>query len=245
MTPAPVPNGRDTGVGGSSDGTVSVVIPAFDAAEYIAEAIDSVLRQTRPVGEVIVVDDGSTDDTASVAEAFGDPVRVVRQDRSGANPARNRGVRESAGEFIAFLDADDLWEPDKLAVQLDAFTADPAPDLVFGLVTQFRSPEIPEHLVVVPGGEHRAMVGHHLGAMLLRRETFAAVGRLDETNFSGDFVDWFARALEQHRRIVVVDRVVMRRRIHLRNKGRAATAGPEQYAKALRKVVDRRRTYGS
>lgn len=219
----------------------SVIIPAHDAALYLGECIDSVLAQTHPVHEVIVVDDGSTDGTAAIASSFGAPVRLVRQARAGANPARNRGVRESEGAFIAFQDADDIWEPTKLQVQFDAFTAAPDVDIVFGMVTQFRSPELPEHLVHLPEDAESPIVGHHSGAMLLRRETFDAVGPLDESNYSGDFVDWFARALEQQRRIVVVDEVVMRRRLHLHNKGLTGGAGPEQYAKVLRKVVERRR----
>lgn len=222
--------------------TVSVIIPAFDVADYLGECIESVLGQTRPPHEVIVVDDGSTDDTAAVAVSFGSSIRLVRQERTGANPARNRGVRESSGAFLAFQDADDIWEPTKLERQLAAFESTPHVDLVFGMVTQFRSPELPEELVHLPEGADVPAIGHHSGAMLLRRSTFDEIGWFDETNYSGDFVDWFARALEQQHRIVVVDEVVMRRRLHLHNKGLTERAGPDQYARALRKVLARRRT---
>lgn len=97
---------------------VSVVIPCYNAEHFIGETIQSVLRQTRPVNEVIVVDDGSTDDSARTAESFGHPVRVVRQSNKGECGARNRGIKEAKGNMIAFVDADDLWHPEKIQLQL-------------------------------------------------------------------------------------------------------------------------------
>lgn len=94
---------------------ISVIMPAHNARRFIAEAIESALAQTRPPLEVVVVDDASSDDTAAVAEAFGEPVKVLRQLRNtGPGACRNAGVRASRGEYLAFLDADDAWEPDHL-----------------------------------------------------------------------------------------------------------------------------------
>jgi glycosyltransferase involved in cell wall biosynthesis len=94
--------------------TVSCVIPAYNRRPYIKRAIDSVFAQTRPVDEVLVIDDGSTDGTAdAVEEWFGDRVRVVRQENTGVSGARHRGIREAKGEWIAFLDSDDEWTPDR------------------------------------------------------------------------------------------------------------------------------------
>ncbi|MBA2380383.1 MAG: glycosyltransferase family 2 protein, partial [Blastocatellia bacterium] len=97
---------------------VSVVIPCYNAAPFIRDTIDSVLCQTRPVDEVIVIDDGSVDGSADIAESFGGPVRVIRQSNRGEGGARNRGIREGKGEVIAFLDADDLWSSKKIEHQL-------------------------------------------------------------------------------------------------------------------------------
>jgi len=110
--------------------TVSVVIPVWNAARYLSETLRSVLRQTRPAEEIVVVDDGSTDESAAVAEEFGARVRVLRQENRGESAARNRGIEAAQGDWIAFLDADDLWHPDKLARQLAAVRADPAVDCV-------------------------------------------------------------------------------------------------------------------
>lgn len=104
----------------SPDATVSVIVPCYNGARYLRETLASALGQTRAPLEVLVVDDGSTDDSAGVAEAFGLPVRVIRQANGGESTARNRGIDEARGDWLAFLDADDVWEPHKLERQLAA-----------------------------------------------------------------------------------------------------------------------------
>lgn len=97
---------------------VTVVIPCYNAARYLGAAIESALHQSHVPAEVLVIDDGSTDQSAVVAGSFGPPVRVILQSNRGESVARNRGIEEAQGDWIAFLDADDLWLPDKLARQL-------------------------------------------------------------------------------------------------------------------------------
>lgn len=104
---------------------VSVVIPAYNAARYLPQAIDSVLAQTFRDYEVIVVDDGSTDDTPRVLSWYEDEVAVIRQPNQGRAAARNAGIAAARGEYIAFLDADDLWLPEKLERQLALFRRRP------------------------------------------------------------------------------------------------------------------------
>jgi cellulose synthase/poly-beta-1,6-N-acetylglucosamine synthase-like glycosyltransferase len=104
-----------------STDTISVVIPAYNAEKSLRRAIDSVLAQTRPVYDVIVVDDGSRDDTAAVGEVYGGAVRVIRQANAGPGAARNRGAEAAQGEWIALLDADDAWLPQKLERQAEHF----------------------------------------------------------------------------------------------------------------------------
>jgi glycosyltransferase involved in cell wall biosynthesis len=104
--------------------SVSVVIPSYNYARFIREAVDSALAQTVPPLEIIVVDDGSTDNTLEVMAAYASDARVryLRQENSGLSAARNAGIRAARGEFIALLDADDRWKPEKLSRQLDKFT---------------------------------------------------------------------------------------------------------------------------
>src|SRR3954464_12045254 len=97
---------------------VSVVIPAYNAQEFLGRAILSALVQTVPPHEIIVVDDGSTDGTREIAESFGPPVRLICQHQDGASAARNRAIRAATAPLIAFLDADDEWLPKKLEQQL-------------------------------------------------------------------------------------------------------------------------------
>ena len=110
--------------------TVSVVIPAYNYARYLSMAIESALAQTHPPLEVIVVDDGSTDETPSVLAAHGDRIRAIRQPNGGAGAARNTGIAAARGDYLAFLDSDDLWRRDKLELQLARFARDPDLGLV-------------------------------------------------------------------------------------------------------------------
>ncbi len=109
---------------------VSVIIPTFNTEQYIAEAIESVLNQSYQDYEVIVVDDGSTDDTPSVLDAYLDRIRYFYKQNGGPASARNLGIRHAQGEYIAFLDADDLWFPHKLETQLKVFEDSPGIGLV-------------------------------------------------------------------------------------------------------------------
>lgn len=105
--------------------TVSVVIVAYNKADTIASAIESVLRQTYPHFEVLVVDDGSTDETAARVRVFGDRVRYLPKMNGGTGSARNLGIRQARGRYVAFLDGDDLWLPRKLEIQMAAFHSEP------------------------------------------------------------------------------------------------------------------------
>jgi len=108
--------------------SVSVVIATYNKADTIAAAIQSVLQQSYRDHEILVVDDGSTDNTASVVGRFGDKVRYLPKVNGGTGSARNLGIQEARGEYVAFLDGDDLWMPDKLKLQMAAFAREP--DLV-------------------------------------------------------------------------------------------------------------------
>jgi len=110
---------------------VSVVIPTYNSAALVREAIQSALNQTYSDFEVIVVDDGSRDNTESVVRSFGDKVCYVKQDNRGAGAARNHGIIRSQGKYVAFLDADDLWLPGKLAEQIPLLDRDPEIGLVY------------------------------------------------------------------------------------------------------------------
>jgi len=198
--------------------TVSVIIPMYDAAPYVGAALDSILPQIGPDDEVIVVDDGSSDGSREVVSAYGPPVRLLLQAHRGPAPALNRGLRAARGDMIAFLDADDLWMPDKLARQMPVLEAEPALDGVFGHIVQFVSEDAAAAAArfAVPD---QPMVGMNRTTLVMRRAALERFGLFDETLGTADFVPWWARAVALGFAHRVIDAVVARRRIHLRNTG--------------------------
>jgi len=218
---------------------VSVIIPVYNAARYLGEALASVMAQSYGAHEIIVVDDGSTDDSAQVARSF--PVHYCRRPHGGPGAARNTGVRRARGGCLAFLDADDLWLPDKLERQMAAMASRPGIDAVFGRVEQFADPGAPAGPAAqLPAAGTRA--GLHAGAMLIRRASFMRVGWFATHWHVGEFLDWYARAVDAGIGIVVLPEVVMRRRVHGNNLTlRSAPAGRADYARVLKAVLDRRK----
>jgi len=116
---------------------VSVVIPTYNAAQYIGETVESVLNQSYKEYEIVVVNDGSTDNTEQVLQKYGNRIRYIKQTNGGEGAARNRGIREAHGEWVAFLDADDLWLPHKLKVQMEFAAQHPDVDLIYGDASSF------------------------------------------------------------------------------------------------------------
>jgi glycosyltransferase involved in cell wall biosynthesis len=217
---------------------ISTIIPAYNCERYLAEAIESVLAQTYRPLEVIVVDDGSTDDTAEIARRFEPAVQYCFQVNGGIGRARNRGIALARSDFIAFLDADDLWIADKLERQMRAIADNPAVEAVFGLVQQFE--DISGRAIDVG----KPMTGQLAGAMLIRRESLARVGPFRTDLRLGEFVDWFMRASEQGVCLQMVADVVLRRRIHAANTGVLHRDSSSDYARLLKDALDRRRGRG-
>ncbi len=226
------------------DPSVSVIIPVYNCERYLAEAIESVLAQSHPAREIIVVDDGSTDGSARVVRRFSSAVRYVFQPNAGIGAARNRGVALAEGDFLAFLDADDLWTEDKLGLQLAAFAEDPGLEAVFGLAIQFHSPEIDAAARSRIHCPSRPAPGYVAGAMLVRRSAFERVGPFEAGWRVGEFVDWYLRATEAGLRERVLPEVVLRRRLHKTNQGIRERAAATDYARILKASLDRRRAAG-
>lgn len=213
--------------------TISTIIPAYNAERYLAEAIESVLAQTRPPEEIVVVDDGSEDGTAEVASRF-PQVRLVRKTNQGIGATLNRGVEETTGAVLTFLDADDLWVPAKLELQRQAL--EQGHELVFCHVEQFLSPELTEGSA--PEG---AMPGRVIGSLMVRRETFLRVGPLATRWTVGEFLDWLSRAQDLRLSIVTLPEVLLRRRLHTTNQGIRHHDARGDYARILKAALDRRR----
>ena len=219
---------------------VSVVITAFNCGRYLGQAIGSVLGQTRPPGQVILLDDGSTDDCQDVAKAFGRAVEYVHQPNTGVAAARNAGARRSRLAWLAYLDGDDYWEPDKLERQLAAAQSAPHVDAFFGHVQQFISPELaPEERARVQVPE-MLMPGVCAGTLLIRRGAFEQVGPFNETWNGSEFLDWYARAVEAGLEMLVLPQRLGWRRVHLSNHSRRL-GSTQEYTHTLKALLDRRR----
>ena len=220
---------------------ISVIIPVYNGGKYLAEAIESVLAQTLKPAEIIVVDDGSTDDSKEIARKYLPKVRTISQENKGAGAARNTGIQVAKGSFLAFLDADDLWTGQKSVIQYSFLEEHPETDLVFGKVEQFISPEFP---AVYQGNlrkEMEIMPGYASGALLIEREKFLRVGLFNEQLEIGEFIDWFSRAkglgLTHH----AMDDIVLKRRIHGLNMGIYKRGHLKDYTALLREAIARKR----
>jgi len=220
--------------------SVSVLIAVHDGERFIADALGSVLAQTAPPEEVLVVDDGSTDGTADVVSRFAGVRCLRRAVNEGQASALNWAVASSRGDHLAFLDADDVWMPDKLARQLGAFDADPTLDVVYGHARQRRTGA----LAAGAADEGAVLPAYLPGAMLIKRAAFDRVGGFDPRFALGSVVDWYARSLEQGLRQRLLDAVVYERRIHGDNLGIRRRNDRAEYLRVVKAALDRRRGSG-
>jgi glycosyltransferase involved in cell wall biosynthesis len=224
----------------SSRHTVSVVIPVWNRASWIGDALDSVAQQTRAPEEVIVVDDGSTDGTADVAAAHPLVPSVVTIAHAGVAAARNRGIEAARGDLVAFLDSDDLWLPEKLARHVPMFTGSDAPalgcthyevwDRVGDAWTVSQTRRHPGPLDV-----ETLLAMNRIGTLTVvaRRAELLARGGFDETLVRGSDYDLWLRCAEREP-VHVLEEVLA---IHRRHPDRLTGTDPEQDARTRNEIV--------
>lgn len=219
---------------------VSAIIPVYNGSRFLPRAIASIRAQGHPGLELILVNDGSTDESGAIIHATSD-ARRIHQPNGGIAAARNAGLQAATGDCIAWLDQDDEWAPDKLAHQLAALAADPALDFVLGHVkTELCDGEAPSWL------RSRFLdatpPAYLFGAMLARRRCFDRIGGLDPAfRFGGDDVDWFGRAKLAGLKYAILDRVFLHRKIHDGNHSRFTREGNQELLQAMRLMVRRHR----
>lgn len=220
---------------------VSVIVPVYNAEKYVAEALESVLAQTAPPFEIIAVDDGSTDRSAEIVRGFGARVRYHHQANANTAGARNTGVRLAQGELYAFLDADDIWLPGKLALQTEYLAAHPEVDAVYGHVVQFHSPDLDAATRERIQCPTEPQPGSLVTQGLFRRAAVERIGPFDTSVTLGADFAWAIRARELGLRSVTLPEVVYRRRLHADNKGRRLADQATDRARILKAALDRRR----
>ncbi len=219
---------------------VSVVIPVFNGEQYLSEAIESVLNQSHPNAEVIVVDDGSTDGSGRMAAGYGDAITTVRQNRRGNGAARNLGVVVSRGVLLSFLDADDRWRPAKLERECEVLATRPEVSGVRSLVREFVSPEIDEESRRAIRAAHDSIPGMlHYGTM--RRAAFEQLGGFATDLQLAVGVDFSARWADLGLVSELVDEVLVERRLHKTNNWTREASRHSDLAMAVRASLERRR----
>lgn len=227
-----------------SHALVTCIIPVYNGERYLAETLRSVLAQSHPMHEVLVIDDGSTDGSAAIARSF-EGVTLLQQANAGHAAARGLGLRHATGEFLSFLDADDLWAPDKTALQLSRFAARPELGVVFSHIRNFWSPDADP--AQKPGPEaYVPIAGYTSVTMLARRSAFDEVGPFDVTLKHGNDRDWFCRAAERSIPMEMMPDVLVERRLHATNRSAAhGDASRAEYLRILKASLDRRRGAGA
>jgi glycosyltransferase involved in cell wall biosynthesis len=222
---------------------ISCIVPVFNGERYLREALDSILKQSYRPLEIIVADDGSTDGTEAIVARFGTQVRYLYQPNSGPATARNLGLGVVRGEFVGFLDADDLWHPEKLERQMARFDTRPELDVCVGHVQNFWVAELrAEEERFRNHRVSRPLPGYVTETLLARHSLFNAVGPFNATLNHGDSTDWFLRAAEHGAIIELLPDVLSYRRLHQANRSRLlASNSRDAYLKIVKAVLDRRR----
>ena len=215
----------------------SVVIPAFNATVFIAETIASVMAQTHLPEKIIVVDDGSTDDLPAALAGLNAPLSLFRQENSGPGSATTFGFAQAATEFVATLDADDLWQPDKIAQQFAAFDLDVG--MVFTRMTSFGSN-------TNAAQTNEAHSGWSRSTLLMRRHTFQKIGPIEDMpGYRGEMVEWLAKARALGIKMHMLESPLVQRRLHAGSLSWGRAAGQDKgYMEIVLRAMRRRKETG-
>jgi len=224
-------------------GLVTCIVPVHNGERYLADTLESMLAQTYLHREILVIDDGSVDGTRQVATRYGRRVAYHYQSNAGPGPARNRGLREARGEFVAFLDADDLWHCMKLERQLAALCAEPQCSLC---ITYLRNVPSERTIPLRSQPEPPAagdLPGFSASTLLAARAVFDRIGSFDENLLHAHTIDWLRRAREDGVCEVIVPETLVYRRLHDANRSRRfGSRSRTEYLHWLKHTLDRRRT---
>jgi len=222
---------------------ISVIIPVYNGEKYILDALKSVEVQRYSNLEVIIVDDGSTDRSVDLVKTQSIPVKIIQQSNAGPAAARNTGLGHATGDYIAFLDADDIYPENKFKVQLEYFKNFPETKVVAGRI-QYIFLEGSESKLIHFESEEQTMVHVHLGSMLTHHSVFDVIGRFDsKLRFSEDIELWF-RLREFEINYVVLPDITLQYRLHDSNMTRGLQGIERDFMRALRMSLARRRKTG-
>jgi glycosyltransferase involved in cell wall biosynthesis len=222
---------------------ISVIVPAFNAEATLAETLASIRNQSYQPIEVIVVDDGSTDGTLKLTQSFSF-VRVLTQQNAGVAKAFNAGVAESQGDYIAFLDADDLWTPECLALHVAAFVADRNALAAVGHFEEFVCPSLSpaEAARFKPRPQQLGWLG---GATMISQSAFREHGPFNTDLRLGVWIDWFGRARNNGLSVTTHEGLVLRRRLRPGTLSSNKDAMKQDLLRIAKAALDQRRAKGN
>ncbi|MBI3782338.1 MAG: glycosyltransferase family 2 protein [Deltaproteobacteria bacterium] len=222
---------------------VSCIVPVFNCERYLRAALDSIFAQSYRHIEVIVVDDGSSDSTPEIIDSYVGRIVALRQENAGPATTRNRGIEVAAGDFIAFLDADDIWEPRKVELQMARFRARPELDVCVTNARNFWIDELAAERTRFEGHRITKELPAYLSSSLLaRRRVFEIAGRFDQTLRFGDAAEWFTRVEAQGFLCERLPETLLLRRIHHTNRSRLLNqASRDEFLRVVKISLDRKR----
>ena len=223
---------------------ISAIVVARNAERFLRAALQSIFEQTLPPSEVILVDGKSEDATAEIARSFSG-VKYELQNELGLANARNQGINSSSGEFIAFLDADDLWLPNKLKAQLEHLHWEPEAMACLGSLKLFLEQNVLLPSNYDPESFHKEQIGYTPGTMLARRSIFESVGLFDPDLAIATDSDWFARLLDNKVSCEIISDVVLFKRIHEGNISRNLAKYRAETYQVIRSSAKRKKNQDS
>jgi glycosyltransferase involved in cell wall biosynthesis len=220
---------------------VSVILPVYNGEQYLASAIESALYQEYEPLEILVIDDGSTDGTSEVAARYLEHIIYVHQPNAGVSAARNRGLRLAKGEFITFLDADDVWPRYKLHIQVNYLLSRPDLEMVQGLIQRQQLTRGPDGKLVFTDEWLHPYMNVLLGSMLFRRSAIEKIGFFDDSLRISQDTDYWFRARELGIPCRVLCNLSLLYRIHQENLTKGKDIVSIEFVRALKMSLDRRR----
>ncbi|MDX1642677.1 MAG: glycosyltransferase family A protein, partial [Balneolaceae bacterium] len=219
---------------------VSVVIPVHNGEKFIEEAVENVLSQNYPATEIIIINDGSTDNSDQIIRNLDTDVRYFSRQNAGPSSARNAGIKDASGKYIAFLDVDDLWPENNLAHLVQQLEENEEIDIVRGYAQLFRDAKGGGKEFL---GNPKESYEYYIGAGLYRAEVFSKVGLFDLGLLFGEDTDWYNRAREKHIHIKWLDEVTLFVRRHGENMTEGKTLAELNRLKTIKRAIDRQRSY--
>lgn len=222
---------------------VSVIIPVFNAEKYVPEAVESVLSQTYKHIELICINDQSTDHSLFILESFGNKIILINNEYNcGTAESRNKGIRIARGQYLAFIDNDDIWESNKLEVQINQLRTNPELDIMSCHMQCFVSPDISEEIKKNRHCPPDPIEGYIPSTIVIKRASFEKVGYFEPRWKNGESVAWMFKAKDTGLKFGMVDDVLVKRRIHETNKSVLDPAtSKSEYLRIVKESLDRRR----